>query len=132
MFRLTVLAAACLYGAAASADDPPVRLLAVANHQVASLLPPVPPGTSIAVLIHDQRDSDAAVNARALAMRHATHFVSDCDNASLLTQLFRERLINHGAIPITLPRTRSQVLGLADSNAAISNNPSYADLFAGQ
>jgi hypothetical protein len=109
--------------------------IAVSNHQVALSLPPLPKGATVAVLIRngDGDADDATINARALAMRHATHFVYDHDDRSPHTRMFRERLIGLGAVPIELRKSRSQALGITETNAGISSNPMlFANHFAGQ
>lgn len=90
MFRPTLLIVLWLAVVDAHADNPPAVLIAASNQQVVSSLPPLPHGTSITVLIQYHDDDYATVNTRGLAMRHAKYFVSDSEDSSKLSQMFRD------------------------------------------
>lgn len=133
MFRLVFVVVTCFACLGACAGEPPAMLIAVSNYSTASSLPPLPRGASVAVLIHAAEDDYATINARALVMRHAKYFVFDRDDHSPISQMFRERLIGVGAIPVELPKPRVQVLGLADSShESPSNHPPLHNLFVDQ
>lgn len=133
MIRFAFLFAACLISVHVHAGDPPAILIAASNHQTASSLPPMPRGVSVVVLIQDADDDYAVVNARALAMRRATHFVSDRNDRSPLARLFRERLIGLGVIPIEIQKPRHQPVGLAGMNGHVaSQDLSFANQFLDQ
>ena len=114
MSRLLVIftAVVCLSGADVQAAGPPKLLIAASHHRAASSLPLLPHGTLVGVLIEDNGDDYATINTRAMAVRHATHLVFDCEDQSLLARLFRERLTKLGVIPIDLRKSPSQLLGL--------------------
>jgi hypothetical protein len=54
------------------------------------------------VLIQSNDEPDELIHARALAMRHATHFVYRSGQEPMLAALYRERLTTHGALAIDL------------------------------
>ena len=111
------------------AAEPAVLSVALADRVTASSLPPLPPGTHAAVLIQHDDDDAAAIEARAIAMRHATHFVYAPGRETPLSAMYRQRLTAQGATPIALaapprlqtPSIRSQPLPTFDSLLATSS-----------
>ena len=113
MFRFIALVTliACFSTNAVAAESPSYLLIVAADQPTASLIRPPRRDARLSVLIHDENDSFELINARALAVRFATHVVYDSSRATTLSEIFRERLQNHGAIPIDL-RAASQPIRL--------------------
>lgn len=132
MFRLSVFAVVviCLSGVRVRAAEPSALLIAASHQRAASSLPPLPHGTLVVVLVQDGGDDYATINARAMAARRATHFVFDCEDQSLLAQMFRERLTRLGAIPVELRTSRSQFFGPANSNTDAPTQTTFSNLLA--
>ena len=104
MLRCIALVAlvACLLRTSAVAEEPPALLIVAADQHTKSLIRPLPTGARLVVLIHDENEAFEAVDSRALAVRFATHVVYDSRRETTLSAIYRERLQNHGAIPIDL------------------------------
>ena len=129
MYRsiLFVAALACLPHLSVHAAEPRSGwLVAVSDQATASLLPPLPKGAKLGVLVAKNDDSEDSVHARAYQLRFATHFVYRSDSETPISAMYRERLRNHGATVIDLRRTaaRSRVgvfapAGLNDLTLAV-------------
>jgi len=88
-------------------------LVVVSDKEIASLLSSLPPDVVLGVLIHDSNESYEIVNARALAMRHATYFIYHGGRESSLTSMCLERLKMQGVVAIDLQRhvkRRNQIM----------------------
>jgi hypothetical protein len=86
----------------ATAADPVATVVVASDRFAALLLPQLPANTKLVVLIQDEREPDEIIHARALAMRHATHFVYFGGQESPLSALYRERLVTQGAVAVDL------------------------------
>jgi len=77
MIRIGLLVAAigCFSGGIGTAGDPAAAVVVVSDRGTASLLECVPKDSVLVVLIETNEDVYDVVNARALKLRHATHFV---------------------------------------------------------
>jgi len=82
------------------------------------------PGVRIGVLQVHADESDETVNARAVALRHATHLVFDHSNESVRLAMFRERLQMQGVVAINI-RPSSQP---RNKNARPANAPQFEQL----
>jgi len=88
-------------------------LVVVSDQEIASLLSSLPSDVVLGVLIHDKNESYEIVNARALAMRHATYFIYHGGRESSLTSMCLERLKMQGVVAIDLQRhvkRRNQII----------------------
>ncbi|TWT96587.1 hypothetical protein [Neorhodopirellula pilleata] len=105
MLRLVLFTTllSCALAAESVAAEPTVLSVVLADHVAASSMPPLPPGTPAAVLIEHDDDDVGIIEARAIAMRHATHFVYVPRNETPLSAMYRQRLTAQGAIPVALP-----------------------------
>lgn len=91
----------CVWTAFGNAQDLARNLVVAYDQETAKLLPPQ---NVLGVLVNDGNESYETINARALAMRHATYFVYQSGQASPLAGMYRERLQTQGVVPIELPR----------------------------
>ncbi len=131
MFRCTLFTTTlwCLSSLIASAADPGAVMVVASDHRTAASLPPLPTSARLVVLIQDHDEPEQAVHARALAMRHATHFVYVGGQESLLSAMYRERLTTHGTIAIDLRKHLSHRLSLPATEATQSMDSLIATLF---
>lgn len=126
-FFATLLVCGFVKGSVAA--EPAVLSVVLADQLTASSMPPLPPGTTAVVLIEHQDDDARTIEARAIAMRHATHFVYVPGRETPLSAMYRQRLTAQGATPIALPAPprlrspsiRSQPLPTLDSLLANSS-----------
>ncbi|MCC9645230.1 hypothetical protein LOC71_23370 [Rhodopirellula sp. JC740] len=79
-----------------------------ATPNAAAMLPPLPQGSRMVVLLENDGDSIETINRRALSMKDATHFVYLPGDESILTAMYRERLQSRGAVPVALPQPVQQ------------------------
>ena len=108
--RLFAIAAAvaCLPHSIVVAQGPFAPLsVVVPDKATASLLPALPNGSRLGVLLRNENESEEVVHSRAFKLRFATHFVYCSECESPLSAIYRERLQNHGAVVIDL-RTLSR------------------------
>ncbi|XZE56793.1 hypothetical protein SH139x_002925 [Planctomycetaceae bacterium SH139] len=84
------------------AAEPNRLLIVVPDKQTADTLAAAFPGVRSTILKQHEGEPQEAINRRALALRHATHFVFDDSRESLDTAMFRERLQMHGVTTINL------------------------------
>lgn len=84
------------------AGDPGSIVVVVPDPDTAALVSAKVSGVRIGVLQVHADESDETVNARAVALRHATHLVFDHSNESLRLAMFRERLQMQGVIAINM------------------------------
>ena len=111
-------AIACLVCGSVTGQDPPASLLmVVSNNATASMLPPLPDGAKMSVLVRSSTEPEEILHSRAFKLRSATHFVYRSGWESPLGAMYRERLRNHGAVIIDL-RTFSQ----ADMSALLKRS----------
>jgi hypothetical protein len=105
MSRLALFATllVCGFVTGSVAAEPTVLSVVLADHVTASSMPPLPIGTPAAVLIEHDDDDVGTIEARAIAMRHATHFVYFPRAETPLSAMYRQRLTAQGAIPVALP-----------------------------
>ncbi len=104
------------------AQQPPTSLtVVVPDGTIASLLPPMPEGSTVCVLVRNGAEREDVIHSRAFKMRLATHFIHCSNCESHMTAIYRERLQNHGAIVIdlrTFPRSKLPVLLQAQVQSA--------------
>jgi len=96
------------------AERPPTSLtVVVPDRAIASLLPPLPEGSTVCVLVRNGTEREDVIHSRAFKMRLATHFIHCSHCESHMTAIYRERLQNHGAMVIDLRSfPRSKLPGL--------------------
>jgi hypothetical protein len=126
MWRSLFLAIALVNSITVSslAGDPSPIIVVVPDPDTAAVVSAKVPGVRIGVLQVHPDESDETINARAVALRHATHLVFDHSNESLRLAMFRERLQMQGVIAINL-RPSSQP---RYKNARPANAPQYERL----
>src|SRR6056297_1291086 len=110
MFRFAVIAVAlyCSPQFVAVAAEPSAAVVVVSDRATAVSLPPLPSGFKVVVLIQQEGEPDEVIHARALAMRDATHFVYHGGREPLLSAMYRERFVTHGATAIDLRKHLSR------------------------
>ena len=106
------------------AGDPSSIVVVVPDADTAAVVSAKVPGVRIGVLQIHADEPDEVINARAIALRHATHLVFDHSNESLRLAMFRERLQMQGVVainirPSSLPRYK---------NARPANAPQFEQL----
>ena len=106
------------------AGEPSSIIVVVPDPYTAAVVSAKVPGVRIGVLQVHADESDETINARAVALRHATHLVFDHSNESLRLDMFRERLQMQGVIAINM-RPSSQP---RDKNARPANAPQFEQL----
>ncbi|MBM3964527.1 MAG: hypothetical protein FJ308_05585 [Planctomycetes bacterium] len=94
------------------AGEPDSIVVVVPDPDTAAVVSAKVPGVRIGVLQVHADEPDEVINARALALRHATHLVFDHSNESLRMAMFRERLQMQGVVainirPSSLPRYKN-------------------------
>ncbi|MFN7890711.1 MAG: GTP-binding protein [Pirellula sp.] len=104
MWRSFFLAIALLNSTTLSslAGEPRSIIVVVPDPDTAAVVSAKAPGVRIGVLQVHANESDETVNARAVALRHATHLVFDHSNETLRLAMFRERLQMQGVIAINI------------------------------
>ena len=106
------------------AGDPSPIIVVVPDPETAAVVAAKVPGVRIGVLQVHADESDETINARAIALRHATYIVFDHSNESLRLAMFRERLQMQGVIAINM-RLSSQP---RYKNARPANAPQFEQL----
>ena len=106
------------------AGEPDSIVVVVPDPDMAAEVSAKLPGVRIGVLQVHASEPDEVINARAIALRCATHLVFDHSNESLRLAMFRERLQMQGVVainirPSTLPRYK---------NARPANSPQFEQL----
>lgn len=94
------------------AGEPKSILVGVPDPDLAAEVSVLLPGIRVGVLQVHADEPDAAVNARALALRNATHLLFDHSKESPRLAMFRERLQVQGVVAVniggsSLPRHKS-------------------------
>jgi hypothetical protein len=84
------------------ADDLNSILVGVPDPDLAAEVAAILPGIRVGVLQVHADEPDAAVNARALALRNATHLLFDHSKESPRLAMFRERLQVQGVVAINI------------------------------
>lgn len=104
MWRSILLALLSLVGisSASDAQEPRAILVVVANAEMAEQVTAAMPKVRIAVLQSHIGETAVAINARAWEFRNADCLFFDPLNESIELAMFRERLQNHGVVPINL------------------------------
>ncbi|MEM8670924.1 MAG: hypothetical protein AAGG48_25575 [Planctomycetota bacterium] len=83
----------------------------VADQATASMLPELPWGSKLSVLMPKKSESDAAIHSRARRLTSATHFIY-CGSTGVeptILSMYRERFRNQGAVVVdvrSLPRKK--------------------------
>ena len=106
------------------AGDPSPIIVVVPDPDTAAVVAAKVPGVRSGVLQVHADESDETINARAIALRHATYIVFDHSNESLRLAMFRERLQMQGVIAINM-RLSSQP---RYKNARPANAPQFEQL----
>jgi hypothetical protein len=107
MCRVSVLAFVLTFGSmvcdvAAAAE--PIAAVIVSDQVAASMLSSLPTGSGSVICVLQQRmhEPDEVIDARALALRDATHYIYHSEYESLRSAMYRQRLQAHGAIAVDL------------------------------
>lgn len=106
------------------AGEPDSIVVVVPDPDMAAEVSAKLPGVRIGVLQVHVDEPDEVINARAIALRHATHLVFDHSNESIRLAMFRERLQMQGVVAINV-RPLSQ---LRYQNARPANAPQVEHL----
>jgi hypothetical protein len=101
-FIAFVAVTTCLANPVVVAGEPAQVLIVAADRPTAAVIPPLTKNARLGVLNQDENEPFDAINARALSMRYATHFIHASDLGSTLSAIFRERFVNQGAVAIDL------------------------------
>lgn len=106
------------------AGEPDSIVVVVPDPDTSAVVSAKVPGVRIGVLQVHADEADDVINARAIALRYATHLVFDHSNESLRLAMFRERLQVQGVVainmrPSSLPRYK---------NAHPANAPQFEQL----
>jgi hypothetical protein len=116
------------------AGEPDSIVVVVPDPDMAAEVSAKLPGVRIGVLQVHANEPDEVINARAIALRHATHLVFDHSNESLRLAMFRERLQMQGVVAINVrpssqpryknakPANAPQIEQLANLAAQFSRN----------
>jgi hypothetical protein len=94
------------------AGEPDSIVVVVPDPDMAAEVSAKLPGVRIGVLQVHANEPDEVINARAIALRHATHLVFDHSNESIRLAMFRERLQMQGVVainvrPLSQPRYKN-------------------------
>lgn len=100
---------------------PSSELIIALDHETANLFRP---RRVLGVLIASGQESPETIEARALALRHATHFVYRSGPTSTLGAMYRERLQSQGLIAIELPRPVKRPHDVSQRGALVQQRPS--------
>jgi len=106
------------------AGEPDSIVVVVPDPDMAAEVSAKLPGVRIGVLQVHASEPDEVINARAIALRYATHLVFDHSNESLRLAMFRERLQMQGVVAINV-RSSSQP---RYKNARPANAPQFEQL----
>jgi hypothetical protein len=120
MWRSLFLAIALLNFTTLSslAGDPSSIVVVVPDPDTAAVVSAKVPGVRIGVLQIHADEPDEVINARAIALRHATHLVFDHSNESLRLAMFRERLQMQGVVAINVrPSSQPRYKNAKPANA---------------
>jgi hypothetical protein len=126
MWRLFFLAIALLNSTTLSslAEEPTSIIVIVPDPDTAALVSAKVPGVRIGVLQVHPDESDETINARAIALRHATHLVFGYSNESIRLAMFRERLQMQGVVAINMrPSAQPRY-----KNVRPANSPQFEQL----
>lgn len=100
------------------AGDPSSIVVVVPDPNTAVVVSAKMPGVRIGVLQIHADEPDEVINARAIALRHATHLVFDHSNESLRLAMFRERLQMRGVVAINIrPSSQPRYKNAKPANA---------------
>lgn len=106
------------------AGEPSSIIVVVPDPDTAAVVSAKVPGVRPGVLQVHADESDEIINARAIALRLATHLVFDQSNESIRLAMFRERPQMQGVIAINM-RPSSQP---RHKNARPANAPQFEQL----
>ena len=108
---VSLLMVVCIFVASGNVmGDESALLIVAADSRAAQQLPAIPATARVQILIQAADESIDCINARAVSLRNATHFVYDSTRESLTVSLYRERLQNQGAVVIDLSTDRATPL----------------------
>ena len=100
------------------AGEPDSIVVVVPDPDMAAEVSAKLPGVRIGVLQVHANEPDEVINARAIALRHATHLVFDYSNESLRLAMFRERLQMQGVVAINVrPSSQPRYKNAKPANA---------------
>jgi hypothetical protein len=100
------------------AGEPDSIVVVVPDPDMAAEVSAKLPGVRIGVLQVHADEPDEVINARAIALRHATHLVFDHSNESLRLAMFRERLQMQGVVAINVrPSSQPRYKNAKPANA---------------
>jgi hypothetical protein len=100
------------------AGEPDSIVVVVPDPDMAAEVSAKLPGVRIGVLQVHANEPDEVINARAIALRHATHLVFDHSNESLRLAMFRERLQMQGVVAINVrPSSQPRYKNAKPANA---------------
>jgi hypothetical protein len=100
------------------AGEPDSIVVVVPDPNMAAEVSAKLPGVRIGVLQVHANEPDEVINARAIALRHATHLVFDHSNESLRLAMFRERLQMQGVVAINVrPSSQPRYKNAKPANA---------------
>jgi hypothetical protein len=100
------------------AGEPDSIVVVVPDPDMAAEVSAKLPGVRIGVLQVHANEPDEVINARAIALRHATHLVFDHSNESLRLAMFRERLQMQGVVAINVrPASQPRYKNAKPANA---------------
>lgn len=107
--RTVVMACVCLLGFVpiGFAGEPLPVFVVVPDLKTASEITRNLPGIRVGVLQYRDDEADDIVNARAVALRNATHVLYDQSSESLRMAMIRERLQMQGVLAINLRQLQS-------------------------
>jgi hypothetical protein len=89
------------------AGEPSPIFIVVPDLKTASQVARNLPGIRVGVIEYRDDETDEVVNARAVALRNATHLLYDQSNESLRMAMVRERLQMQGVLAINLRQFQS-------------------------
>lgn len=126
MWRLILCAIALLNSTIlwSQAGEPDSIVVVVSDPDMAAEVSAIIPGVRVGVLQVHPSEPDEVINARAIALRHASYLVFDNSNESLRLAMFREQLQMHGVVAINF-RFSSQP---RYKNARPANTPQIEQL----
>jgi len=100
------------------AGEPDSIVVVVPDPDMAAEVSAKLPGVRIGVLQVHANEPDEVINARAIALRHATHLVFDHSNESIRLAMFRERLQMQGVVAINVrPSSQPRYKNVKPANA---------------
>ncbi len=123
LIQLTFAAITVLSASTTNGQESSPSTIVALDQATANLLSPHLP--KLAVIVVSEDEPFGRLNQRALSMLDAEYVVFRSDQISLSSQLFRERLINHGVrgVDLTAHFWSSEPEGQTDLDAKLRNLP---------